>query len=71
MVNHSQGTSNWILKRGHEVLAYLIYEETDQPFFYFKFHPEPAYHSVQKLFSEEIRLMDKGSRGDKLVESYV
>ncbi len=59
MVDYIKGADDWILKRGFIVLGHLIYEDTSQPFFYFKFHPEPAYCSVQQLFSEEVRLMDQ------------
>ena len=58
---------DWLLKRENEVLGYLKYERTDQPFFYFRFEPEPAFATVRRLFEDEIRLLD-GGRDDEWME---
>ena len=51
------------------MLGFLQYEDTDQAFFYFQFHPEPAFASICELFEEELRLLNE-DRLDEWERSY-
>jgi hypothetical protein len=46
------------LRRGEDLLGVLLYQNTDQPFFRYRFQPTPQFSEVQPLFIEELRLLN-------------
>jgi hypothetical protein len=46
------------LRRGDALLGVLSYENTDQPFFSYRFEPTLRFSEVQRLFDEELRLLN-------------
>ena len=46
------------LRRGAALLGVLSYQNTDQPFFGYRFEPTALFSEVQPLFDEELRLLN-------------